>query len=105
MVIVGCAMGRINNRTRKMKARQKIGALVVAAVLLTGCALAQPTPANSSNHLSTHDCDFSLATLGYLVPNDISYGSPTLTADHRWLHLEGQYNYENQQTGSLWAGY
>ena len=48
---------------------------------------------------------FSLATLGYLVPNDISYGSPTFTADHRWLHLEGRYNYENQQTGPLWAGY
>lgn len=88
-----------------MNARQKVGALVVAAVLLAGRALAQPTPADSSNHLSTHDWDFSLATLGYLVPNDISYGSPTFTADHSWLHLEGRYNYENQQTGSLWAGY
>jgi hypothetical protein len=39
------------------------------------------------------------------LPNDLSYGSPTFAADHDWLHLEGRYNYENQKTGSLWAGY
>jgi hypothetical protein len=88
-----------------MTARQKIGSLVVAAVLLADRALAQRALADPSNHLSTHNWGFSLAILGYLVPNNISYGSPTFTADHRWLHLEGRYNYENQQTGSLWAGY
>lgn len=28
-----------------------------------------------------------------------------VTADHRWLHLEARYNYEDLETGSLWAGY
>lgn len=48
---------------------------------------------------------FSLSAFGYLIPNDQSYGSPTFTADHQWLHLEARYNYEAQQTGSLWVGY
>jgi hypothetical protein len=30
---------------------------------------------------------------------------PTLTADRGWLHLEGRYNYENLETGSVWVGY
>lgn len=41
---------------------------------------------------------------GYLVPDGGSYASPTLTVDHDWLHLEPRYNYEAQQTGSLWVG-
>jgi hypothetical protein len=39
------------------------------------------------------------------VPGGQSYVSPVFTADHQWLHLEARYNYENQRTGSLWAGY
>ena len=31
--------------------------------------------------------------------------SLTVTADRKWLHLEARYNYENQQTGSLWVGH
>lgn len=80
----------------------------VAALLLGGQALAQAVPGTTqetSEHSSPREWSFSLATFGYLVPNDESYGSPTFTADHRWLHLEARYNYENQQTGSLWAGY
>jgi hypothetical protein len=43
--------------------------------------------------------------MGYIVPHDRSYISPTFSAEHRRLHLEARYNYEDQQTGSLWAGY
>jgi hypothetical protein len=39
------------------------------------------------------------------VPNDRSYASPTFLADREHLHLEARYNYEDQETGSLWAGY
>jgi hypothetical protein len=42
---------------------------------------------------------------GYFVPHSESFVSPTFTADRDWLHLEARYNYENQQTGSLWIGY
>jgi hypothetical protein len=92
-----------------MKAKRHCAALApVAALLLVGQALAQAapgTPPDTSEDSSTKEWSFSLAAFGYLVPNDQSYGSPTFTADHQWLHLEARYNYENQQTGSLWAGY
>jgi hypothetical protein len=48
---------------------------------------------------------YFLNVTGYLVPNDVSYASPAFTADRKWLHLEGRYNYEDLKTGSLWAGY
>jgi len=48
---------------------------------------------------------YSLNITGYLVPNDVSYASPTFAADRKRLHLEGRYNYEDLKTGSLWAGY
>lgn len=42
---------------------------------------------------------------GYYVPGEQGYADPILTADHRWLHLEGRYNYEDLRTGSIWLGY
>ena len=41
----------------------------------------------------------------YIVPHTPVYAQPTLTADYAWLHLEGRYNYESLDTGSLWLGY
>jgi len=38
-------------------------------------------------------------------PNDQSYASPTFSADKRQFHFGARYNYEDQQTGSLWFGY
>jgi hypothetical protein len=48
---------------------------------------------------------FSLSATTYVVPDFGEYVQPTFTADHRWLHLESRYNYENLETGSLWVGY
>ena len=48
---------------------------------------------------------FALNVSGYLVPHDRSYASPTFAADQRHAHLEARYNYEDFETGSLWAGY
>lgn len=44
---------------------------------------------------------------GYYVdpPDDDPYGSAILRADHGALHLEGRYNYEDLDTGSLWVGW
>ncbi len=39
------------------------------------------------------------------MPKGQSYASPTFTGDHDKLHIEARYNYEAQQTGSLWFGY
>jgi hypothetical protein len=43
---------------------------------------------------------------GYWIdpPEDDSYGSAILRADHGVLHLEARYNYEDLNTGSVWAG-
>ena len=88
---------------------QRIFVVLAGVVALwTGPVRAQAapeTPTANSSDSSTKEWSFTLAAFGYLVPDDQSYGSPTFTADHQWLHLEARYNYENQQTGSLWAGY
>jgi hypothetical protein len=80
-------------------------AAVVALPLLMGQLFAQETPNASNAGASTAPWAFNFVTDGYIVPNDQSYVSPTFTADRKWLHLEARYNYENQRTGSLWAGY
>jgi hypothetical protein len=48
---------------------------------------------------------FSAAAYTYLLPDESNYAQPTVTADRSWLHLEARYNYEELDTGSLWAGY
>lgn len=45
----------------------------------------------------------SLST--FLVHNGTDYLQPTLIANLDWLHLEGRYNYEALDAGSLWVGY
>jgi hypothetical protein len=48
---------------------------------------------------------FSALLDGYFVPGEQGYADPIFTADHRWLHLEARYNYEDLKTASLWLGY
>ncbi len=48
---------------------------------------------------------FSFSCLEYIVPRATPYASPVFAVDHHRLHFEARYNYEDQQTGSLWAGY
>jgi hypothetical protein len=48
---------------------------------------------------------FVASGYGSIVPNDQSYFTPMFSADHKWLHLEARYNYEDLETASLWAGY
>src|ERR1700761_662606 len=77
-----------------------------AILILAAQAWAQGTPAPASPpSADKNPWAFSLTTDGYIVPDGVSYVSPVLTADRHWVHLEARYNYENQQTGSLWAGY
>src|SRR5215469_11250075 len=67
------------------------------AALLCGRLWSQ-TPAAST-------WSFYANAYGYIAPHNEFYVSPTLLADHKWLHLEARYNYENQRTGSVWGGY
>jgi hypothetical protein len=48
---------------------------------------------------------FGASVSGYIFPNQTDYLQPVVTVDHSFLHLEGRYNYEAQQTGSLWVGW
>lgn len=48
--------------------------------------------------------EYSLQVYGYRIRDDRDYLQPTFTADRDWLHLEARYNYENHDTGSVWAG-
>ena len=89
----------------------KHSALAMGALgfVLLGPAQAQTSTeqaqAPDQGQPSTKHWSYSVNVAGYLVPHDVSYASPTFAADHGWLHLEGRYNYESLQTGSLWIGY
>lgn len=61
----------------------------------------KPTLDSSGDELWT----FSFNVAGYIVPDERSYASPTITVDRKHLHLGARYNYEDQETGSLWMGY
>lgn len=39
-----------------------------------------------------------------MIPDDRDYASFTAWADRDWLHVEGRYNYEDTDTGSVFAG-
>jgi hypothetical protein len=81
--------------------------LLLAVALLAAEAACQTTGTATpqSSRSSAKDWSLAATAYGYIVPDDRSYFSPVFTADRRWLHLEARYNYENFQTGSLWAGY
>jgi hypothetical protein len=80
---------------------------MLSATFFAGAASAQVVagrqtekPPRSSNEWTSY-----LGVYGYLGAGQPAYGSLTLSSDHRWLHLEARYNYENLKTGSLWVGY
>lgn len=56
-------------------------------------------------HAESEPWEYSFSGWAYFVPDDDDYLQPTATADRGRLHLEGRYNYEAQDSGSLWAGY
>ena len=88
-----------------MKRRHHLAILAFVLLMSTGLR-AQGTPtAPPAPPPAQQPWAYSLTTDGYIAPKGQSYVSPVLTADHNWLHLEARYNYEDQRTGSLWAGY
>ena len=88
-----------------MKATLKFVMMCLLLVAAGVCCGAQGVPAANPETTQQKNWDFAFNVSGYLVPNDISYASPTFQANREVLHLEARYNYEAQQTGSLWAGY
>ena len=89
-----------------MTATQSLAILAVA-LLLAGPLLGQTTgntPA-SSTESSPRPWSLFLNVSGYIVPHDRSYASPTFAADRGRVHFGARYNYEDEETGSLWVGY
>ena len=64
-----------------------------------------PTTSGETIAEEGHRWHFSAALYTYIVPDQHDYVQPTITADYDWLHLEGRYNYEALDTGSIWLGY
>jgi hypothetical protein len=100
-------MSRDIGHGRTLKAMQHLGVLAVV-VLLGGQVLGQGTasgePAKAPD-AAKNRWAYNLTVDGYIIPHSQSYVDPVFTADRNWLHLEARYNYENLETGSLWAGY
>lgn len=87
-----------------MKINLEVVMLLLLVVVSPVRSSAQAVPAPNPHATQQKSWDFSLNMAGYLVPNDRSYAAPTFSADREHLHLEARYNYEDQETGSLWAG-
>ncbi len=92
-----------------MKTRFMLPALmlVLGAQLSSQPAMAgAASPSSSAIEVesTTPEWAFSALLSGYSVPEDHDYLSPLFAADRGWLHLEGRYNYEALDSGSLWLG-
>jgi len=82
--------------------------MIAAGVLLARGVRGQPSgnaPPADASHLAPPSWDFSLTLDGNFIPQNPFYLSPTVTADHGWLHLEARGKYESQHSGSLWVGH
>src|SRR5262245_21231395 len=64
----------------------------------------QPPPVSLKADETPAAWEFSASVYAYFVPEEKDYASSTVTADHERFHLEGRYNYEAQDTASLWIG-
>ncbi len=86
----------------------RIGALLCAFLALSGTAYGQSTGAPAAPPAAeAHEEKWSVSAsaMAYLVPNEVDYLSPTVTADRGRIHLEARSNYEGLSTGSAWVGY
>jgi hypothetical protein len=78
-----------------MNVRAVVWSMAVALVTVPSVAAAQDAPPAWA---------FSATAFTYFLPDEGNYVQPTVTADRGRLHLEGRFNYEARDTGSVWAG-
>jgi hypothetical protein len=97
----------IDRRVQLNRASQ-FGVLTLLA-FLTSNASAQAASTHRSHRRPDSTTQkawaFSALVDGYFVPGEQGFADPIFTADHRWLHLEARYNYEDLKTASMWLGY
>jgi len=76
---------------------------VLLALMLT--LLPSPGAAQAPASGTPIPWKFAAYVDGYLDPAESTYFVPTIFAGHGALHLEARYNYEDFDTGSLFAGW
>jgi hypothetical protein len=94
------------------ESRKRLEAISLAGLLVCLCSWSGAQSFKPQPHEPTPQTDspgepwrYSLTLDGYLTKAGDGYAQLTFTADRKWLHLEGRYNYENFRIGSFWAGY
>ena len=91
-----------------MSGLRAIQAIVVALVLCPWQALAQTSPAPGPPpppaEQATDEWSLFASAYAYFTPDGLDYVQPTVMADRGRLHLQARYNYEDLDTGSVWAG-
>jgi hypothetical protein len=94
--------------------RAAFAALALGASAASGQTVTSPPPARDPPAVQSQPAlaekdpkawSFTASVYGYILPDQSDYVQPSVTADRGWLHLEARYNYEAQETGSVWAGY
>jgi hypothetical protein len=76
---------------------RRAASLTAAAALAVVQAQAQPVAEPDA-------WAFSASVYAYSVPHETDFLQPSVTADRGRLHLGARYNYEEQDTASVWMG-
>jgi len=77
----------------------------VLVLVLAATVMALPAAGQSPDSVRPRPWTFAAYVDGYLDPEESTYFVPTIFANRGALHLEGRYNYEDFDTGSLFAGW
>jgi hypothetical protein len=88
-------------------ARRTIG-LALAVLIAAGVALQGRGSAGEDRPgeaAGVTGWEWGPSILWYVLPQETDYLQPTLTVDRGALHLEGRYNYEARNAGSVWVGW
>jgi hypothetical protein len=80
------------------QATQAAVVVAVVVVLFTGVV-------RGAEEAAADEWSFSASAYTFVVDDSRDYVSPIVTADRGCLHLEARYNYEDLDTGSVFAGY
>jgi hypothetical protein len=89
-----------------------IDARVLSWLVAALCSGGDPQPQEAAQPASREAAEeeaprweFSAAAYYYVLPDEKDLASPVVRADRGPLHLEARYNYEDRDTGSLFAGW
>ena len=79
------------------------------SILVAFTSFAQKTTNDSlqtkTDTVSSSSWSFAAATYYYILPGEKNTTTILGYADHKALHLETRYNYEDRETGSVFGGY